>query len=334
MSAQTCRDRRHADRQRRSARTPDKAPRALRVSPWRPSGLGVAALAAATFVLSYSAIRAVALQAGIAPRLARGYPLLLDAMLVIVLAAVLALRGAGLPSRLLAWLTLLVVLAAAAGADALHAAGRTAAAPAPPRLPRPSCRGSWCSSPSCCCSPCSGTPGCGEPAAGRPGDASGSPPAGGPGTPCLPARRQPRRRCRTWPAAGSAGQIQARRHELLAVASRRSPTARPTEPELEAPEPESTPRAEARSSKSRACSRCRPKPAGLAARAPAAGLTSPDMPVFHRMWSVRRRRQPRRRGLISRASRARSRVSAVAMAAMPSPRPVRPRPSEVVAARG
>ena len=45
-------------------------------------------------------------------------------MLVIVLAAVLALRGAGLPSRLLAWLTLLVVLAAAAGADALHAAGR------------------------------------------------------------------------------------------------------------------------------------------------------------------------------------------------------------------
>jgi hypothetical protein len=86
--------------------------------------LGLAALAAATFVLSYSAIRAVALEAGIAPRLARGYPLLLDAMLVIVLAAVLALRGAGLPSRLLAWLTLLVVLAAAAGADALHAAGR------------------------------------------------------------------------------------------------------------------------------------------------------------------------------------------------------------------
>jgi hypothetical protein len=85
--------------------------------------VGLAALAGATFVLSYSGIHALALHAGIAPRLARGYPLLIDAMLVIVLAAVLALRGAGLPSRLLAWTTLLAVLTAAAGADALHAAG-------------------------------------------------------------------------------------------------------------------------------------------------------------------------------------------------------------------
>ena len=104
---------------------PDTAPRVLRILAVGAVCLGVAALAAATFVLSYSAIRTVALQAGITPRLARGYPLLLDAMLVIVLAAVLALRGAGLPSRLLAWLTLLVVMAAAAGADALHAAGRS-----------------------------------------------------------------------------------------------------------------------------------------------------------------------------------------------------------------
>ncbi len=104
---------------------PDTAPRALRILAVAAVCLGVAALAAATFVLSYSAIRAVALQAGITPRLARGYPLLLDAMLVIVLAAILALRGAGLPSRVLAWLTLLVVMTAAAGADALHAAGRS-----------------------------------------------------------------------------------------------------------------------------------------------------------------------------------------------------------------
>jgi hypothetical protein len=104
---------------------PDTAPRALRILAVAAVCLGVAALAAATFVLSYSAIRAVALQAGITPRLARGYPLLLDAMLVIVLAAILALRGAGLPSRLLAWLTLLVVMTAAAGADALDAAGRS-----------------------------------------------------------------------------------------------------------------------------------------------------------------------------------------------------------------
>ena len=86
--------------------------------------VGVAALAAATFVLSYPAIHVLALQAGVAPRLARGYPLLIDAMLVIVLAAILALRGAGLPSRLLAWATLIAVLATAAGADAVHAAGR------------------------------------------------------------------------------------------------------------------------------------------------------------------------------------------------------------------
>jgi len=98
---------------------------ALRILAVAAVFLGVAALAAATFVLSYSPIRAVALQAGVAPRFARGYPILLDAMLVIVLAALLALRGAGLPSRFLAWLTLLLVMAAAAGADALHAAGHS-----------------------------------------------------------------------------------------------------------------------------------------------------------------------------------------------------------------
>jgi hypothetical protein len=101
----------------------DAAPEGFRIVAVAAVCLGVAALAAATFVLSYSGIRAVALQAGIAPRFARGYPLLLDAMLIIVLAAILSLRGAGLPSRLLAWLTLLLVMAAAAGADALHTAG-------------------------------------------------------------------------------------------------------------------------------------------------------------------------------------------------------------------
>jgi hypothetical protein len=103
---------------------PERSPRALRLLGLAAVGSGVAALAAATFVLSYPAIHVLALQAGVAPRLARGYPLLIDAMLVIVLAAVLALRGAGLPSRLLAWATLLAVLAMAAGAAALHAAGR------------------------------------------------------------------------------------------------------------------------------------------------------------------------------------------------------------------
>jgi hypothetical protein len=101
----------------------ERAPRALRILAMSAVCVGLAALAGGTFVLSYSGIHALALHAGVAPRLARGYPLLIDAMLVIVLAAVLALRGADLPSRLLAWTTLLAVLAAAAGADALHAAG-------------------------------------------------------------------------------------------------------------------------------------------------------------------------------------------------------------------
>jgi len=100
-----------------------RAPVALRVLATAAVSVGLAALAGGTFVLSYAGIHALALHAGIAPRLARGYPLLLDAMLVIALAAVLALREADRPSRLLAWTTLLAVLAAAAGADALHAAG-------------------------------------------------------------------------------------------------------------------------------------------------------------------------------------------------------------------
>jgi hypothetical protein len=86
--------------------------------------LGVAALAAATFVLSYPAVHTFALQAGISTRLARFYPGLVDVMLVVILAAVLSLRGAGLPSRLLAWVALVLLLAAAAGASALHADGR------------------------------------------------------------------------------------------------------------------------------------------------------------------------------------------------------------------
>jgi hypothetical protein len=86
--------------------------------------LGVAALAAAAFVLSYSGIHAVAIQAGQSSQHARDYPVLIDAMLVITLLAVLGLRGAGLPSRILSWFALLCVLAAGAGADVLHATGR------------------------------------------------------------------------------------------------------------------------------------------------------------------------------------------------------------------
>ncbi len=100
----------------------------LRVLALAAVAFGVLLLAAAAFVLSYAGIHAVALSAGVSPRLARIYPLIFDAMLVVTCASVLSLRGAGLPSRTYAWLSMLVLLAAAAAADALHATGS--------RLPR------------------------------------------------------------------------------------------------------------------------------------------------------------------------------------------------------
>jgi hypothetical protein len=87
--------------------------------------VGVLVLAAAAFVLSYSGIHAVARQAGVSATLARGYPVIFDALLVIACAAVLSLRGAGAVSRFYAWLSLVVLLGATAGADALHSTGAT-----------------------------------------------------------------------------------------------------------------------------------------------------------------------------------------------------------------
>ena len=83
--------------------------------------IGLMLLGAAAFVLSYAGIHEVALTAGVSPRWARLYPLIFDAMLVIACAAVLSLRGAGLPSRCYAWASMLVLFAAAAGADTVHA---------------------------------------------------------------------------------------------------------------------------------------------------------------------------------------------------------------------
>jgi hypothetical protein len=81
----------------------------------------VVLLAAAAFVLSYSGIHLVALQAGVSPRLAKLYPVIFDAMLVIAGAAAMALRGAGWWSRFYAWACLILLLAAVATGDAVHA---------------------------------------------------------------------------------------------------------------------------------------------------------------------------------------------------------------------
>jgi hypothetical protein len=97
--------------------------RVLRAVALTAVSVGVLVLAAAAFVLSYSGIHAIARQAGISATLARGYPVIFDALLVIACAAVLSLRGAGAVSKFYAWLSLLVLLAATAGADALHSTG-------------------------------------------------------------------------------------------------------------------------------------------------------------------------------------------------------------------
>ncbi len=102
-----------------AAAEPGRLPRLLALT---AVGAGVLVLAAAAFVLSYPGIHALALHAGVSASLARGYPVIFDAMLAIALAAVLSLRGAGVPSRCYAWLSLIVLLAAVAGASALHSA--------------------------------------------------------------------------------------------------------------------------------------------------------------------------------------------------------------------
>jgi len=81
----------------------------------------VLALAAATFVLSYSGVHAIALQSGVSPRLARVYPATFDALLVIACAAAVMLREARWWARGYAWLTIVVVIGVVGAADAVHA---------------------------------------------------------------------------------------------------------------------------------------------------------------------------------------------------------------------
>ena len=84
---------------------------------------GVIVLAAAAFVLSYGGIHKIALSAGVSAGMARIFPVIFDAMLVVSCAAVLSLRAANWWHRTYAWLTALVLLAALAAADAVHATG-------------------------------------------------------------------------------------------------------------------------------------------------------------------------------------------------------------------
>jgi uncharacterized membrane protein SirB2 len=83
----------------------------------------VTAMTAAACALSYASVHQLATEAGVSVRLARIYPLVFDAMLVLTGCAVLALRGAGLISRLYSWLCFLLLLASLAAAGAVRAAG-------------------------------------------------------------------------------------------------------------------------------------------------------------------------------------------------------------------
>jgi hypothetical protein len=85
--------------------------------------VGLVALTTAACVLSYSSVHDFALNAGIKPSLARIYPDIADAMLAIAGCSVLALRGAGLLSKVYGWLSFVVLLGALAATSAAHEAG-------------------------------------------------------------------------------------------------------------------------------------------------------------------------------------------------------------------
>jgi hypothetical protein len=81
----------------------------------------VLAVAAGTFFLSYPGVHAIALQGGVSTQLARFYPALFDAVLVIACVAAVMLRDARWWARCWAWLVVIVLLAAIAATDVLHA---------------------------------------------------------------------------------------------------------------------------------------------------------------------------------------------------------------------
>ena len=83
--------------------------------------LVVIAVAAATFVFSYDGVHAIALLGGVSAQLARYYPGLFDAVLVIACVAAVALRDGRWWARAWAWVVLVVLLAAIGTTDVLHA---------------------------------------------------------------------------------------------------------------------------------------------------------------------------------------------------------------------
>jgi Protein of unknown function (DUF2637) len=83
---------------------------------------GVVLLALAAFLFSYAGVHETALAGGVPRRLARLYPLIVDAIVVLACVATLAFRGAERWLQAYAWLLVVVVFAASGAISAIHAA--------------------------------------------------------------------------------------------------------------------------------------------------------------------------------------------------------------------
>src|SRR3984885_535989 len=81
----------------------------------------VLAVAAGTFFLSYPGVHAIARQGGVSGQLARFYPGLFDAVLVIACVAAVMLRDGRWWARCWAWAVAIVMLGAIGVTDVLHA---------------------------------------------------------------------------------------------------------------------------------------------------------------------------------------------------------------------
>jgi outer membrane biosynthesis protein TonB len=110
--------------------SPDPAPAAPRRN-WARRlvnvlvALLVIAVAGAAFVFSYDGVHAIALFGGMSTQLARYYPGLFDAVLVVACVAAVMLRDGRWWARLWAWVVIIVVLAAIGTTDVLHAMNYT-----------------------------------------------------------------------------------------------------------------------------------------------------------------------------------------------------------------
>jgi len=87
--------------------------------------LVVIAVAGATFVFSYDGVHAIALLGGVSKQLARYYPGLFDAVLVIACVAAVMLREGHWWARVWAWLVIAILLGAIGTTDVLHAMNYT-----------------------------------------------------------------------------------------------------------------------------------------------------------------------------------------------------------------